>query len=57
MKKIHFLIPMILILSIIGSFVGIVYNLKFANDNLKGISQNQLPLHEGIIKTHYHFQP
>lgn len=46
MKKIHFLIPIILILSIIGSFVGIVYNLKFKHDKLQGISQNQLPLYE-----------
>lgn len=42
----HFLIPIILILSIIGSFVGIVYNLKFKHDKLQGISQNQLPLYE-----------
>lgn len=41
-----FLIPIILILSIIGSFVGIVYNLKFKHDKLQGISQNQLPLYE-----------
>lgn len=46
MKKMHFLIPIILILSIIGSFVGIVYNLKFKHDKLQGISQNQLPLYE-----------
>lgn len=46
MKKMHFLIPIILILSIIGSFVGIVYNLKFKHDKLQGISENQLPLYE-----------
>lgn len=46
MKKMHFLIPIILILSIIGSFVGIVYNLKFKHDKLQGISQNHLPLYE-----------
>lgn len=46
MKKIDFLIPVILIFSIIGSFVGIVYNLNFKHDELQGISQNQLPLYE-----------
>lgn len=46
MKKFRFLIPIILILSIIGSFVGMVYNLKFKHDKLQGISQNQLPLYE-----------
>lgn len=46
MKKFHFLLPIILILSIIGSFVGVVYNLKFKHDKLQGISENQLPLYE-----------
>lgn len=46
MKKFHFLIPIILLVSIVGSFVGIVYNLKFKHDELQGISTNQLPLYE-----------
>lgn len=46
MKKLHFLIPIMLLLSIVGSFIGIVYNLKFKHDELQGISKNQLPLYE-----------
>lgn len=46
MKKFHFLIPIILLVSIVGSFVGIVHNLKFKHDELQGISTNQLPLYE-----------
>ena len=46
MKKLHFLIPIILLLSIVGSFIGIVYNLKFKHDELQGISKNQPPLYE-----------
>lgn len=46
MKKLHFFIPIILLLSIIGSFVGIVYNLKFNHDKLQDISKTQLPLYE-----------
>lgn len=45
-RRYHFIIPILLLLSIIGSFVCIVYNLKYYHDNLwDEISTNQLPIY------------
>lgn len=45
-RRYHFIIPILLLLSIMGSFVCIVYNLKYYHDNLwEEISTNQLPIY------------
>lgn len=42
----HFIIPILLVCSMIGSFVCIVYNMKFYHDKLwNDISTNQLPIY------------